>query len=195
MEDIKFNEFKIKDITEYPPSFSPKKPNDRKHFIKYLIIFVIILIIFAGGLYLWDNYLSPSARKAREAQENYQKYLDWQKDYEDAMRADTYGGKTPQETLDMFVNALEKEDIDLASKYFIIGETTTQDEWRDGLAKKRDEGTLDEIIDKIQKSKINSEYSWSETTWFNVKDSNGNIESSIILKINKYSQIWKIESM
>ena len=33
--------------------------------------------------------------------------------------ADTYGGKTPQETLQMYIDAVEKGDYELASKYFI----------------------------------------------------------------------------
>ena len=41
---------------------------------------------------------------------------------EDALRramADTHGGKTPQETLAMYIDAVEKGDYELASKYFI----------------------------------------------------------------------------
>ncbi|MDO8592494.1 MAG: hypothetical protein Q7R92_01810 [bacterium] len=41
-----------------------------------------------------------------------------QVDYLAAM-ADTYGGKTPQETLQMYIEAVEKGDYELASKYFI----------------------------------------------------------------------------
>ena len=33
--------------------------------------------------------------------------------------ADTYGGKTPQETLRMYIDAVEKGDYLLASKYFV----------------------------------------------------------------------------
>ncbi len=34
--------------------------------------------------------------------------------------ADTYGGKTPQETLQMYISAVEKGDYELASKYFTL---------------------------------------------------------------------------
>ena len=34
--------------------------------------------------------------------------------------ADKIGGKTPQETLQMFIDAVEKGDYELASKYFVI---------------------------------------------------------------------------
>ncbi|MBU2540226.1 hypothetical protein KJ786_03635 [Patescibacteria group bacterium] len=33
---------------------------------------------------------------------------------------DTYGGATPEETYNMFVDALKNEDVDLAVKYFVL---------------------------------------------------------------------------
>ena len=40
----------------------------------------------------------------------------WEKPY----REDTYGGKTPEETYNMFLDALRKGDTTLASKYFVV---------------------------------------------------------------------------
>ncbi|MDD5032548.1 MAG: hypothetical protein PHC85_00295 [Candidatus Pacebacteria bacterium] len=40
----------------------------------------------------------------------------------EARAADKIGGKTPQETLDLFINAVEKGDYELASKYFVLEE-------------------------------------------------------------------------
>lgn len=34
-------------------------------------------------------------------------------------REDTYGGKTPEETWGMFLDALKKGDVELASKYIV----------------------------------------------------------------------------
>lgn len=39
---------------------------------------------------------------------------------------DTLGGKTPQETLQMYIDAIEKKDYKLASKYFIIGNQSAE---------------------------------------------------------------------
>lgn len=39
---------------------------------------------------------------------------------EAAYKADTYGGATPEETLKLFIEALEKKDYELASKYFVV---------------------------------------------------------------------------
>ena len=37
----------------------------------------------------------------------------------EARMADTYGGKTPQETLQLYIDAVERGDYELASKYFV----------------------------------------------------------------------------
>lgn len=42
-----------------------------------------------------------------------------QKALEARYRADTYGGDTPEETLRLFVEALEAKDYELAAKYFV----------------------------------------------------------------------------
>lgn len=39
--------------------------------------------------------------------------------------ADTYGGKTPQETLKMYIAAIEKGDYNLAGKYFVAEKQQT----------------------------------------------------------------------
>ncbi|MBI3019760.1 MAG: hypothetical protein HYY60_00320, partial [Parcubacteria group bacterium] len=72
------------------------------------------LLIIGAALLVWAAtvYLSPEARKARDANE----YLErLQAEYKN----DTYGGATPEETLSLFIAALEKGDIELASKYFL----------------------------------------------------------------------------
>ena len=50
-----------------------------------------------------------------------------QKKLEAAYRNDKYGGVTPEETFNMFIVALEKGDVELASKYFVLNK---QEQWR-----------------------------------------------------------------
>ena len=89
-------------------------------FWRFVIVFLAIILLVSGGFLVWNRYFSPQAKSERQAQENYEKFLDWQKNYEKAMREDTYGGKTPQETLQMYIDAVEKGDYELASKYFSL---------------------------------------------------------------------------
>ncbi len=72
------------------------------------------LLIIGAALLVWAAtvYLSPQAREARDTQ----KYLE---ELQAQYKNDTYGGATPEETLALFIAALEKEDIELASKYFL----------------------------------------------------------------------------
>ncbi len=76
---------------------------------KFVAAFVAIVGVVAGGYFIWANFFKYDIEKVYKEQEA--KYVA-------AMTADTYGGKTPQETLDLFVDALRKGDVELASKYF-----------------------------------------------------------------------------
>ena len=86
-----------------------------------------------------------------------QKYTTWkfnhdlavlQAEEERPYQEDTYGGKTPKETLELFIAAVEKGDYDLASKYFIL---TKQEEWRTGLVKIEEKNNLNFVLTKLKK--------------------------------------------
>ncbi len=84
-----------------------------------------VIVLAFGTLYL-KGYLSWKGEQYMYDVQNvvsqaYSTYLKKQSaDLEAAYRADTYGGETPEETLRLFVEALEKRDFELASKYFVI---------------------------------------------------------------------------
>lgn len=61
--------------------------------------------------------------------------------------ADTYGGKTPQETLQMYIDAVEAGDYELASKYFVIEK---QEEWRTELEEIKQSGKLEIFLDPLK---------------------------------------------
>lgn len=85
------------------------------------MIFLAFGIIVALRVYEAEKLAKEQAKKQVESavriveeikkreEELYQKQL-----------ADTYGGKTPQETLRLYIDAVEKGDYELASKYFVI---------------------------------------------------------------------------
>lgn len=86
---------------------------------------VVILIPFVW--YVW-GYASWWIAGADSRAENMQAYKGWlameaeSAALEAQYRADTYGGTTPEETLRLFIEALEKKDYILASKYFLVEE-------------------------------------------------------------------------
>jgi hypothetical protein len=63
---------------------------------------------------------------------------------------DTYGGKTPEETYDLFIDALKKGDVELASKYFVVEK---QDDWLETLRKFEETGELTGLINELEYGK------------------------------------------
>jgi len=168
----------------------------RRVWWKFAVGAVIILILAGGGYWAWDKYFSPQARKNAETQANYQKYLDWQKSYEAAMTADTYGGKTPQETVDLFVKALRSENTELITKYFLLGtDGKPRKEVTEGVQKVKDENRFQQVADIVAESKFDPRHSSDNSVWFTVENKKGEIQYSIILSFNKYSSVWKVEEL
>jgi len=189
--DEQFSEVQI----PQPPFGEKLDVPRKKSLLKFVLIFLAIIIIAGTAVFVWTKYFSPAARRAQETQKQYEKYLAWQKAYEDAMRADTYGGKTPQETLDMFIDALRKEDVELASKYFIIEETGERDpKWLTLLEKIKNEGNIIRFGDDLQKyddngSNLENQY------YFVYKNQDGTVGLQVEMKLNEYSDTWKIEDL
>ena len=167
----------------------------KRKYWKFVAGFLGIIIIAFGGFFVWEKYFSPQAKINRETQKNYEKYLEWQKNYEKAMREDTYGGKTPEETLQMFIEALKKEDIELASKYFMLRDDGSVDpKWKEALKKTKEAGKLSEVIDLLSKAKPAGSV-MEGYFGFEIRNTKNEIVSDINMRLNKYSGVWKIESL
>ena len=119
----------------------------------------VLLILLAIGVYFALNSNFSNDR------EKLTKGLDQR--YVQAMAADTYGGKTPQETLDLFVAALRANDADLAARYFMLDNNSSRDKWVRTLNILKGQGVLAKIAGDIKLS-------------------------SVHLELNSYSGVWKI---
>src|SRR3989344_6108538 len=146
-----------------------------RFFIAFLaMIGTALFLFFAWKIYLWKSGKEPDliAEAVRQAE---------QKDYAIAM-ADTYGGKTPQETLQMYISAVEKGDYELASKYFIGA--NQEKELKSLQSSKRE--NIENII-RLLKQTLQSEGSYSED-----KKGYGIIEP-LYVRFKIYPNgIWKI---
>ena len=83
------------------------------------VVLLLVLAVYLKGYFDW--YLAGA--KYREINANAQAYIASQEKQQAALEAayknDTYGGATPEETLRLFIEALEKKDYTLASNYFV----------------------------------------------------------------------------
>lgn len=131
---------------------------------------VLFLVLLAGGV-LWSvlNGL-PHINNLRAKWEAQRLQNQWEKPY----REDKYGGKTPEETYDMFLDALRKGDTTLASKYFIIEK---QEGWKKTLEEYKKEGIISSFITELENTK---------KIWQKSENSTENIISFVYMnKINK----------
>ncbi len=106
-------------------------------------------------------------------------------------REDTYGGKTPEETWGMFLDALKKGDVELASKYIV---PEKREERLLDFKKAINEERMSEVISKFS-SKLEPDDSSNERVSFilSLKNKNGEVEAHLIVFIlNPYTKVWKI---
>jgi len=159
-----------------------EQPKSKK--IKFIIWFVILLFgvitivnLSLFGWYKLTQYLNT--KKVQQLAEELQKQQEEQ--YQKVM-SDTYGGKTPQETLKMYIDAVEKGDYELASKYFIEGKR--EKEKQSLLNSKRED--IENILNLLKQS-LKSDGSFSA-------DKNGfTIRKPILVDFVRYPNgIWKI---
>lgn len=198
-----------KTINQHPSSFTqppaqfeqtPQKPptpptTERK--TKWWVFVVGFLVIIAFGIIMnavWYDYLSPAARDAARMKKQYAQYEEWQKSYDEAMAADTYGGKTPEETLALFIDALEKEDIDLASKYFMIDESLGRQKWVDFLTKIKSEGNMKRFAEDLKQAKRGNSIENNDVGFVLLNEDNS-VGFQFNLKFNEQTKVWKIESL
>ena len=131
---------------------------------------LIIILIVAAGVFLADWAMGKYKfwQETKKVDKLAQALRDIEKkDYEMAM-ADTFGGQTPQETLEMFIKAVEKGDYELASKYFVLKK---QESWKQSLvAIKNQPAIYDEMLVEMKfarnntHQKIEGDFAWFSYT-------------------------------
>lgn len=107
------------------------------------------------------------------------------KELERRYAEDQYGGETPEETLRLFIDALKKGDIDLASKYFVLDK---QKEWRNELLIIKEKGLLDEMVKDLGKTRL----SVDESTAFFILLRDDGFESQLVMHKHPLNNRWKI---
>lgn len=149
---------------------------------------LVVLVVGAAGFFIWDRYFTYDPAEV---------YENAKKQYVEAMTADTYGGKTPQETLDLFVAALKKEDVDLASKYFLLDEVLSKNYGIERLNDIKNRGLLFKMIADIeQRARPDLKNIIGEDDYkFVLYSDNGKVGARINMQFNKYSGVWKIENI
>ncbi len=180
-----------------PPEAMPPGAGERRERKRFWAIFALFFVVLVlVGLYLsWQWYLSPAAVQRVQLEENLALYNTAMQNYESAMRADTYGSSTPEGTLQMFIAALKQGDVELASKYFLLDDTGSRVKWEEGLMQARDNNRIHIIIVAVESALPHKNQTSSSTVVFETLDSKGIVDVLVESQLNRYSGVWKIESM
>lgn len=106
------------------------------------------------------------------------------------LRADTYGGKTPEETLALFVDALERGDATLASKYYMPWlQTDAEKELSAWIA----DDSFKKFIVIYKKGIIKRDESYVDGLSIDIYESEQNGYPYVIkMEQNKEKNLWKI---
>lgn len=105
----------------------------------------------------------------------------------EAYKNDPYGGDTPEETMDLFIAALEAGDIELASRYFVVEK---QKEMAEEFEKGNEEN-MDKYIDLLKNYFPPTHNEFFNTYEFYTEYEN---EKIFLLEVilNKQTDKWKI---
>ena len=144
------------------------------------VIFSIVVVL-AVSFFIWDKFFAYDPG-------------DVERRYIEAMTADTYGGATPQETLDLFVAALRAADVELASKYFMLDDNLSRDKWVKTLNEIKNNNLLDEMADDFLSINFYKQLDDDKQQFIVYNDDK--TDSIIInMQFNKYTEVWKIENL
>ena len=144
------------------------------------IFFVLVLAVAAQSW--WGGY-------------QWQKQVDaWQANLRKPYLEDTYGGKTPEETWAMFLEALKKGDVELASKYFW---PEKQVEFKQLLQNTKDQGNLQTWINQMENlRKSGNQSGAADQVYYSFEVYNvqlkQNLTERVVFILSPYTKIWKI---
>lgn len=121
--------------------------------------------------------------------------LDKFKNYMNALQSnvDDIGGATPEETLKLFVAALKKEDVGLASSYFLPDQNGSRRKWIDYLQSVKDKGYIQIMADDIEKKAKPIQSLYKDKAVYEILNDDGTVGVSIDIRFN--SKVWKIEGI
>jgi hypothetical protein len=122
---------------------------------KIILIVALVAVVIVAGWYGFQKYENWSFWREMKSQAD--KFTSEQDRLKVLREADTHGGKTPQETLEMFIAAVEAGNYELASKYFVVEK---QKKWFDNLFSIKNANKFDVFLLPIKEAqKIAGEYS------------------------------------
>lgn len=115
-------------------------------------------------------------------------------EYKAAMQRDDVGGATPAETLRMFVSALRANDDAAAARLFMLDDNGSRAQWEAQLADLKLRGMLVKMADDIERNARPTNPAYEGNAQFEVLNPDGIVSTLIVMQLNKFSGVWKLQS-
>jgi hypothetical protein len=93
------------------------------------------------------------------------------------------------------VEALKKEDVELASKYFMLDDEGGREKWVERLNELKEKKLLVQMAEDIEKKAKPTQSSYENDAGFKFISDTGLVIGIIDMELNKFSGLWKIESL
>ena len=148
---------------------------------KKLIIGLAVVALVVGGVYFWRMGVEDDTDPFR--------------DYKMAMMRDEVGGATPAETLAMFVAALRANDAEAAAELFMLDNNGSRAKWQAQLADLQAQGMFAQMADDIEKNAKPTKSAYEGDAEFELLNSDGTVGVLIDMELNKFSGVWKLQSL
>ncbi len=113
--------------------------------------------------------------------------------YLEQFKNDNIGGKTPEETLKMFVAALKNGDVDLASKYFALDDKGSRQKWVDYLNEVKKKNMLAAMARDIETKAQPIKFEDPDIFYYKLYNSDGTV--GVTINLGKNIETWKIISL
>ncbi len=156
---------------------APKVPNNRNKKLIWTGVILAALILSVIGWQYWQYIHSTYYQQMKAVKALEKLYAD-----------DTMGGKTPEETLALFLEAVKKEDFDLASQYAIFD---LRQEVHKSLNEIKDNNKIDLLVGDLGTAKIEVDEAFQGYV-NSVVYRNGKRLGSVLTMSKNKSEIWKI---
>lgn len=159
----------------------------KRRYFKYitwgLVALFVLFMVFWGVRNFGDDYANRQIdRNVEQAKEEWNNYLE--EKYE-KIEDDTYGGETPYETLEMYIDAVESGNYELASKYFTVENREDELESLNTAPKENIDRSLELLKDSLK-----------EEGSYNLEKTSFSINNPLFVKFVKYpSNVWKIREI
>lgn len=155
---------------------------------------LVAIIVVLGALYLpwyipWKLEQWGIERQRAEEQAIWEEYEATNRALDAAYKNDAYGGATPEKTLELFIEALEAKDYELASKYFVVEK---QKETKEDLKVSASRAFIESyvaILSMRHVVKLAEDGTGSDIEFFDSANEQVHFGQMVL---NPYSKKWKI---